>query len=566
MAIIPVYKEQVSIGGSGTPTPQINGPMASASGANISEAVAGLGKSVTEAATGMGAILAHKQELDSQEKVDSLSAKAAAEYQDKLHGDGGLLTRQADAAKGITFGTPSGPAQPGSKMEADQQGTVEYKDSFDGISNEITAKYMGQATTDYERHKLKHALETHTSVLRNAVIAHEGQQARVARAAASEAAVGALLNTAINAVDPEDFEVALNNARGKREDALRLEGHTDNAVINAVNMKTADEFAIAAVKANLDRDPEKAQVLLNTIKGKISAGVKANLQDNIDGKMLDIRRNAVWDQVRGIQNEDKTVNLTGAMDAARKLVDHAGSTIPKGQRDNILSFVTSQAALQDAALKDFRESQSRSFINEALKARNNKIPYDQAFNALIASEKYGFDAKDRDDKITQLQALYTKDESFFDRAMEHQTQAQKLMWSQIEDLAVSKFGTNAETLPGDQTETKLKDAFLVEMKHNLMGLPPEQMWKRANDALKEINVDPDAMFFKEPTETWRIDRDKRNVTNLKLAALEDAYGAESVAQARAYVISEGSRSGITLNPTADQIKMLLERSRSQSGR
>lgn len=507
MAQIPVYQEKVSLNAGGTPTPRLESMPASASGVDVGEAVEGLGNTVEKSAAGIGAIVAHKQKLDAQEKVDNLSEQASEEWQNHLHGEGGLLTLQGDAAKGITAGDPfMGPKQ------GEDKG-IKYKDTFDGFSSALKQKYLGQASTDFERRALNHSLDSHERVLRNAVIAHEGQQAKVAREQASEAAVSALKNTGVDASTVGDLQHVTDQGMDERERALRNEGHSDKAVIDAVRMKTADEFADASIHANLERDPEAAQALLDGVKPKLSNLMAATLQDRIDGKMVSIRSDAINKQIvedPQSRNDDMTFNLGFVEKKAAELA--AGR--PVHEREHLVKMAKEQATMADAAMRQQKEQAQRSYLDGFAELRDKGLSFPEAEKTVMAKvgKQYGkiFGAAETDDLREKAVKIYKRDPEAIESRLSVMRFDQKQAYADAVNVIKSKYKKQTAVLPGETEKMSLADAMINQLKPLAPKMTPAQIAEWTKKGLENVVVKPGwVSLLDDRKPAWQVNRNKQ---------------------------------------------------------
>ncbi len=495
MPQIPVYQEKVGLDTGGTPTPRLQGPMESASGVGIAASLEGLAKTVSEGVGEVAHLAAYKQKLDSQEKVDNLTAQAADETQDRLHGKDGFLLRQADAAKGITAGDPGadsiGPVQPG--QDALGKG-VKYKDSYDGFASELKKKYMAQATNAYEQKMLNHALNHIDRVSRNAVIEHEGQQAKIAREQAHDAAIGAFQNTAVDAVLPNEITNAkgtglLDRALVQREQALRDAGHTDQDVIAAVQQETANKFADTVVHANLERDPEKAQSMLDAMKGKIGNATAATLQDRVDGKMTSIRSATINKQINEdpkSKNDDGTFNLGYVEQRAAELA----STRPAGEQKKLVSMAKEQAQMVDASMVQQKQQATRSYLDGFAELRDKDVPFHEAEKIILShvAKQYGqvFGAAETDALRLKAVNIYKHSPDAIDARLSVMTADQKHGYADAVNTIKTKYKSATGTLPGESEPVKLSDAMIQELKVIAPKMTRQQMREWVDAGLKNV--------------------------------------------------------------------------------
>lgn len=505
---VPIYEPSVGIQAPGIPEVRAEPMTPAVSSANVSEATAGIGKGIEELGARLEQHMVMQGRMEAQQQVYDRASQVQKALQDKAYGDGGWLTRQGASAKGITYGTP------GQTPGVLGRPTLD-PDSFEGVAAKLKAQAMS-GMSPYQSKQLDRLLDSHITVMRGAVVRHEADQTNIAQHQSMEAQVTSLKDTGIAATNLKDFNGIVAQAQDMRHQFYAAHGATPEALILS-KQQTADEFADAFVHGNYDRHPQAAQQMIDGLKGTLSNAKAAELQNVVDGKMLDLHRHAVWSAVSGLRHPDGTANLAAMEAQATKLA----ASLPEGQRDQVLDFVRSQASMTDAALRDTRQSQDRQFYNEALSLKSKNIPHEQAEQILFKQKGYGYDSTDRDAKTQQLQELYDGKESFYDAAAKHQTGEQKLMWKQIEDLADAKYGKKTAQLPGDPdgVETKLKDSFIIEMRHQLMGMAPGKMWETATNYLKDVVVEPH-WYHDTKKPAWMPARDARVMGELQSSAMD----------------------------------------------
>lgn len=517
MPQIPVYEEKVGLDSGGTPTPQLQGPMQSASGMNVAAATAGLGKSIEGEAGSVAHLVAYKQKLDSQEKVDNLHASFAADLQDKLHGKDGLLLRQADAAKGITSGTPDMP--PGYQGPM-QPGQIKYKDSFDGFADDLKQKYMSQATTGYEQKMLNHAIDANTRVARNAVIDHEGQQAQIARGQAHEAAIGGLENTAADAVKPDEItntkgDGLLDRALVQREQALRDAGHSDQSVIDAVKQQTANKFADVVVHANLERDPEKAQAMLDAMKGKISGPAAAQLQDHVDGKMTSIRSGAINQQIAEdpkSRNDDQTLNLGFVEKRAAELA----SSRPPGEQKKLVMMAKEQASMQNSAIAQQKQKATSAVLDGFTVMRDKNVPFPEAEKTFMGSDTSMFGQHEIDQLREQGVKIYQRDPDALKERLKTMNDDQQAGYANAQDIIKTKYALKSKALlEGEEYKMTPGRILLRQLDKAAPSMSGPQMVRWINEQLKDVPTKPGYLahlpggpYFTGLTPKWQVDAKK----------------------------------------------------------
>jgi hypothetical protein len=473
MPQVPIYQQQVGTDAPGVPTPQVVNPQPTSAGLNITEAQAGLGKQIEEGGSQLGRSIIYSQRLEAQQAAYDKATAASAELHDRAHAEDGWLTRQGANAFGITSGSDP------KKVD---------KDSFDGFIPDWKNRYM-KGAGPYEQKILHRLLDTQANVMRNSVVNHESNQRKIAREHAAENQVISLNDLSAIAANPDDVSELISQAKEiRRESAIRKganpETEDGKLALELADTKTADEFAVTAIKANMERDPAKAMQFLKALRPQMSGVEAAKMDSMLEGKMLELRVGAAWERLKHYTNQDGTHNI-GLMDMKlQKMV--AG--YPVHQREHIVKEVLSRARLADSELKNEREDQQRQFDNESLMMQQKGVPIDQAEDVLFKQRGYGFDAVDVEKKKEQLLKTYMKDESIYDRMAEHWNEAQKLAFKQIADSAEV-----ADKFPDSHEKQQFLDSFKQQLFEGHITKPAD-MQRVFQENLKTVPTGQPGLF------------------------------------------------------------------------
>jgi hypothetical protein len=445
---------------------------------------------------------------------------------------------------------------------------------YDKDFAEKRAIFIERVPGEGQKRALAKILDQDHVSTREQILRHETEQSNKDYALTAKANIEQQVLGAASIKSPEAIAAAIMTASSIQSTVMSRMGSSPE-MIKLQSQDVADKIVASAVEGNLDKDPHTAQLILDAQKGSISSAAFEKMSQTINGKMLDSRRTEVWNSVSGLTNPDGTVDVTRALAHTDGWLS-AQKELPPGQADHIRDFVRQQAAVQDAALKDRRDARTRAFFNEALGMKASGVSFQQAENQLFRVKGYGFDGVDRDEKTRQLLALYTRDSDFYDAAIKAQTPDQKAAWDDIKNMGVAKYGKTTVRLEGEDFSRKASDVFENEMMRRVLGQPAEQMRKIAVDALKNVEVDKKWWFLDSPamravdpigvlpkifnTSTepaYKLGAEHRAGEELKVAALQDAYGQGSVAQARSAFRQAG-----LIHPTAKDIRDYIERTKN----
>lgn len=545
---IPEYSRQVERGQAPSAgTPQVAPPpgavlqtaqQLAATGAQAGAVTSDLGSKIAERAI-------ERQRMDDEKQVLQANTAYLQEKQDRLNStDVAVMPDGKDAPAGIL----------NRKLGQAKDATVEYDQDY----ADRKARYLDMVPGAMQKAALAKLLDQDHLSTRAQIISHEREQLDKDYVLTAEANVKQQALNVASVNDPKAVLNTVNIATGLQSAAMSRMGASPEAV-KLRTQGVADEVVGSAVKGNLERNPAASLAILTAAKGTVSESAFQEMQQIVDGKMLDLRRSAAWEDASRYTHADGTIDMTKAEAAATAFA--AAQKLPPGQSDHVLDFVRQKASIHDSALKDSRDSQTRSFFNEALALKGRGASYDDAAAQLFKQKGYGFDGLDREEKTKQLQALFTRDGDFYDAMMKAQTPAQKAAWDDIKNMGEAKYpkGTKIK-LEGEDFFREAKDVFENEMMRRVIGQPPEQMRKIANDALKNVATVDHKWWFTNKTmyttsaAAYKTAAEVRAADELKIAGVQDVYGQQSVAQARTALAASGNR-----KPTAQDIRSWIER-------
>lgn len=503
---IPQLEQQVAIRPARVETPQLSNRVpAAAFGAEVAQQ----DQRVGEALQGFGAAVAKRiqevQQRDEEQQVLSADTEFRLAMQGVLNNpeadeggrSKGILNRNLGQAKGATV-------------------------DFDGNYANLREDFLSRVPAARQKAALAARMDAHFASSRESVIRHESRQSEDAFKTALDSNLRQRVADAAALQDPRALLSAMDQAVGRQGEGLARLGRPE-AEIGLSGELLAADMAKTAIGAQLERDPAGAMKTFAAIKGRLPESASANLQQVIDGKMLEVRRAGAWEVAGSLRHPDGTIDIARADAAVDGWLKTQGE-LPKDQPDQIKGWVRQQASVADAVLRDKRQSDDRAFINEAIKMARGGSPVQETVNTLLKKKGYGFDTADKYEKEHQIYALYKKDDSFYNDAIAKMTPQQKLAWDQIETMASGKWGNKEVSLPGSDLKQKVRDTFLTEMKQQVIGLPPEEMLKKADVALQKVVVSPGWLYdTKRPA--FEVAAGARLQGSLRLAASNEAVRA-----------------------------------------
>lgn len=492
---IPMAQEHVDFRTPTVPAPVLAKPIPEAFGA----APAAAGEEIGAKLTDLGGVLARhavaQQQQDDEQKVISADTQFRQQMQDVLNNPEadengapkGILNRSLGQARGAT-------------LDLQDQYAKMRKDYLDQMSDTPTkAALAARMDGNYVQ-------------VRDMVVRHEAQQRDEAYKTDLDANLKQRVSDAAALQDPAALSSAIDQARVVQTQGMSKLGRGE-AEIGLSSQLLASDMTRSSVGAVLEKDPARAQQLLDAAKPKMEAQAAAAVQQTIDGKMFADKAANLWGSLSGgnaFRLSDGNWDMAGLQSAVMDLQDQ-----PQDKKEKLWDYVKSRADEDRVNTTRSDQANDRSFYDAALQAKSQGQPLSEAlklstgFNARDAYDvqqraevlkrlyapvtetdpqtyiglweriQNGGGSKQEIDGAFNKQALNPGDwrslrEDFYKSQLEGIAPAQKQTYDRIKLLAEQTFGSNE----------KQKDAFLYEMKTEGRGLPPEEFLKLATDKLK----------------------------------------------------------------------------------
>jgi hypothetical protein len=186
---------------------------------------------------------------------------------------------------------------------------------------------------------------------------------------------------------PEDGGIGIIGEREKKT----LERYFETELNNS---------AASAVTALLQQDnPAAARAKLETLKKYIEPETYNALNKNVKTGELDRYKQDVWSVVSRKRIGDAEVDLGNAYDYTANL---KGKT--QEEKDDIFSFIRGKNQAEQAAVRQYRQTQEREFENTVIAGKTQGVNYDKA---LQTATRYGYDEVDTAAKQKYVHDIYT---------------------------------------------------------------------------------------------------------------------------------------------------------------
>jgi hypothetical protein len=544
---VPVYRDGVPVEDVQLPNARLNPLPPSASGANIGEAVAGLGKTVEHVSSQIGQQIIYMQRQESAVKAEQIKSDAIVRAQD-LHAS--LASKTGADAIGIVSGPLNGGVGP---MRPEQ--TEKQKQSWDAQWQQIKADALKEAQSQglgvHDIKLLERQLDTHGNSYRGSLIAYEAKQRKVAADDADNAAHQTAVLSASVAARQQDYDALVEQGKQHAVAIAARNGHdmSDPDQRKVIEQASADEFAKAYVHANNDQATEKVAAFLKTNAGGISPVVHAQLQQVNDGKMVDLRSQHIFDQISEEPESRDKINGMFNLSYVERRAKEISATRPEHEQLHYQAFARQQAQMADAALAQQKTQASRDILDEFSKARDGNVIFSEADKKIMGQylgEKKLFTPSEIDRIRSSAAEVYKRSESGIDARLAIMTDDQKTAYADVVNRINTTFKTQTATIPGEDGKVKVSDALVKRFKQIAPTMQPAQMREWIEQQTKGVQTKPAFVnvlghdFGTGKTPLW-----------MEQTKLRSQYGDENVRKASRRASEARPSAGLVLRGPGD---------------
>lgn len=370
MAItIPLARENAAVNPIRTDPPQFAKPTPAAFGADVAVADEQVGQKISEFGATLAKAIVNKRNQDEEQQVIATDTTFRQSLQDVLYnpepGTGGAPKGIMDRSLGQARGA-----------------TVQFQDAY----ADLRQKFLDQVPGDHQKAALAARMDAHYVSTRDLVVRHEAVQQDESYKNDLDANLKQRVSDAAALVDPTALSGAIDQAHVVQSEGMKKMGRSPDE-LKLSGQLLAGDMAKSAIGAVLERNPQQAQQLLDTVKARIGAGQAAAMQQTIDGKMFSDKSAALWDSMTGagaFKLPDGNWDL-GAMQAA--VLDLKGE--PQDKKEKLWDYVKARANEDLVARNHADQANDRSFYDAALQAKAQGAKLSDALKLSA-----GFNARD----------------------------------------------------------------------------------------------------------------------------------------------------------------------------
>lgn len=347
MPKIPVYEQQVGIKPVVSDVVKPLAPVEAAFGAQVQEANAKLYDTIGGMADKLAKHMVTKMEADDQKVALQKQNEFLQEAQPLLYSQDtdengkpvGILNRQLGWAK---------------------NSTVEFDEKAKGLIK----KYTDALPSDAQKATFYKFANDHYTSSRQTVIAHEATQGREDLLNTNKAAMSARESLAANIQDPAALVSAVDEMSATQGKTLQLGGNKPEVIQNE-NRLTAGKMAANSINSVIEKDPRRAQILLDAIKDRIPQDHANELQQKIDGKKINDDQVKTWNAVNNVGNKlaDGQLDLDKIHNQIFSMKNPDGSEIPTKKKETLFDYAKGQASEQWANKQRAETAQEYQYNN-----------------------------------------------------------------------------------------------------------------------------------------------------------------------------------------------------------
>ena len=490
---VPSYNRSIGVEAPGSVAPTLQPMTPASSGANIGQAIAGVGNQVQSLG---GELLGHmitKKNADMEQEVhDKFNPVAQSMHDDAIQ----RLSTEGYQAKGITHGDNLDPTAlanaantGGNVTAAIQAQDKSFQSSYVGTSLKRKADFVSQFTDPRQARLANNLYDAADANYRNAVSEHEVKQMRVATeqglaASTLTAAQAASIRPNTNPFD--DPMVQANNSR--TYDLTNSMAGPDAAKLAV--QKNNDFIALERVK----NFPSEASSILANDKVDISPDAKAKIR----GVQVDNLQNTITQQIvqgnKNIVNPDGTPNLQKTLDFVQSQAD-ANKFLPE-QTQRAEQMAREAISTKTAEISQNREQNQKSFYNTLAQMFNAGKNSDAIKDALLKKSHYDFTGMPASDKQTQEDAInefFTNQQSAYNKSLNYLSPEQQSAVALAKQAMEAKVGKKASLkLMDDGQPVNLLQTLNDNLDRKVAGssMTPQEIAAYADDSTKQVVTKP----------------------------------------------------------------------------
>jgi hypothetical protein len=364
--------------------------------------------------------------------------------------------------------------------------------------------------------------------------------------------------------DPDTGETPVTRSVRETSNAIEILGRNsglDEATIKQMQAGAVSNIHSSVIASYLaENDPKLAEAYFKANKKAMDPKDAERIEPLVRNRALELDLSRIANKSLTVTSDDGMVNLEESVRKARE--EAIGMGLKPLEVDAAEQATLTRARISDAQTKDRQEADERLFINLAIDQQKRGITFDKAQEELFSVRGFaiGVDNATALRRNQQLASLYSKDASFYEDAINKMDSGQKLAWEQIKVMAEAKFGKDTVKLAGQDFETNAADAYLLEMKRQVIGQSPEQMMKIAEKSLEHIPVPKTWFKTRAVYEASYEERVARDASVAKLQS-DPVYGV-----ARVTASQQRLRDYLRREPTPAEIKLDLDDEAAKRGR
>ena len=398
-------------------------------------------------------------------------------------------------------------------------------DEFDEKFKPVSEKYLTSVPPS-ERNSMLQSVKSHYQSAREAILKNVVDERNKDFEVSLKSNIENVVAGASIIKDPEDLRNSIEIETENIGKSLYFISPNKDYV-NSAKQKIAGDMVKASVTSMIETDHVRAKSVLDGSKDLISESVYNELNKILDSKSFEDLKEITWESVQGLRLSDGNSDLESMKAKVYSM------NMPTEQKEKVWDHVRSSASVQDSILRDQRNSANRAFTNDVISQHSQGLDYQ---SALRLASKYSYDATDLANKQRDVTNLYSGVVNNFDLWINKQPEETQAAWDYAKNILKTKFDDKEKEIDGIDGKVNLYQAAISELKIQSLNKSPDAIRKLANEKIKDVVVSPRSWLPDIISPEIIRDVSVRQVTSEAVSKLEELYGADTVSEAREYLI------------------------------
>jgi hypothetical protein len=540
MPRVPEYQSQVAPRTPALRTPTVSTQPQAAFGEQEAEANAKLGAAISQAGQALSGIAEQRMKMNAEKEALKLSTDFQTQLDEMLYSPD--IEDVLDENENVV-------SRPRGILNQKRGQLKNAGVRFDVGYGELLKEFEGRPKSEYEKAIFTRMEREHYTASRNSVFRHQAREEAADYRETIAAGLERIKQSAVQFVNADDLLNGLDRAQAINETGMRNMGRNE-IEIEMENAALVGEIAQTTITALLENEPMRAQAIFEAVKGELSDDAIKDINEIIAGKTFADQRVQVWDAMGGLYRRadgsyDKEAMRAGIMGLPGFDTD---------KKEKLVSYAEARANDSEAAFRKGNAANDRAFLNKIIKMQSQGIPLDERLKVAAEFGRDEMDIRSKENAVKKMQDTVTTNKDV-EWELRKGIRRGEITMSQLEDNQPSLSGTSFGRLRNELNKSiespqsniatrstwdrieslaernhsnrRERNEYLTELAIKFTdagGGSPDQLWKMANDELRDVKT---KWYQFGVHEAWRVDAEKNKALSLLKGQLETDLGREA---------------------------------------